>query len=117
MPSGWKMTAEQRQRISEARKRYLQTPAGKRQQRRTVLASLRARKLKAKQGGHRNSRGNFNGSTVGSSSGASGIPETTLAYALGHLQSWIETYARSSGVSSAALAYRLGQLLQRSARR
>lgn len=42
----------------------------------------------------------------------SGIPEDTIAYALGHVECWIETFAKSAGVPSEALAFELGTVLR-----
>lgn len=45
------------------------------------------------------------------------IPEGIFAYALGHIESWIETYAKSASVSGEALAAELGAVLHRKTRR
>jgi hypothetical protein len=43
---------------------------------------------------------------------AAGIPADISAYALGHIECWIDHYAASSGVSRSALAAELGAVLQ-----
>jgi len=43
--------------------------------------------------------------------------ETVVAYAVGYVQAWLDTYAASIGLSGATLAYRVGDVLQRAARR
>lgn len=40
------------------------------------------------------------------------IPQDTFAYALGHIECWIETFSKSAGVSAEALAARLGSVLR-----
>lgn len=39
------------------------------------------------------------------------IAQDTFAYALGHVECWIEIYAKSSGVSAESLAAKLGAVL------
>ncbi len=46
-----------------------------------------------------------------------GIPDDTFAYALGHVECWLDTYAKSAGVPAAALTARLGKVLQSKASR
>lgn len=48
---------------------------------------------------------------------APSIPKDTFAYALGHVECWIDTYAKSAGVSAEALASRLGSVLSGKNRR
>lgn len=46
------------------------------------------------------------------------IEETPVfAYALGHVEAWLETYAKSADISSETLASKLGKVLQLKARR
>lgn len=43
--------------------------------------------------------------------------DTDVAFALGFVTAWLETYASRAGVPASALAYRVGKLLQATARR
>ena len=43
--------------------------------------------------------------------------ETSIAYAFGHIEAWLDAFAQSAGVPRATLAARLAAMLQRSARR
>lgn len=45
------------------------------------------------------------------------VPEGIFAYALGHIEGWIEFYAKSASVSPSALAAELGAVLHRKTRR
>jgi hypothetical protein len=45
------------------------------------------------------------------------VPDHVLAYALGHVTAWIESYSASHGLLASSIAYRLGEVLYRSARR
>jgi hypothetical protein len=42
---------------------------------------------------------------------ASDIPHDTLAYALGHVECWLDTFAKSAGVSAETLTARVGAVL------
>jgi hypothetical protein len=110
----WQQTPEGRARmkkimLARAKQGLLwnQSPAG----RKKVSAIMRKRKRP-------NTDGVLNAeSRPQARNSASDLGEAQVAYALGHIQSWIETYARSAGLPSATLAHRLGALLLRSSRR
>ena len=55
-----------------------------------------------------------NGKTTAQDTDA--IPEATFAYALGHIECWVDTFAKSAGVPPAALAAQLGAILSRKSR-
>lgn len=45
------------------------------------------------------------------------VPQDVFAYALGYLECWLESYAKSASVSPEALAARMGEVLSVKSRR
>jgi hypothetical protein len=43
--------------------------------------------------------------------------ETQIAYAFGHVESWLQVFASNSGYPASSIAYRVGELLLRTSRR
>lgn len=90
----WTQTPAGKIKLSKALKKYYRTPAGK----------TRARRYKTP--------------ITPENSHGSALKETpTFAYALGHVESWIEHYAKSAGVSPELLTSELGEVLQLKAHR
>lgn len=95
--------ADEREAAKPKRVHWTQTSAGKR--------ILKARSKRIKQGKGQTNKGGNDGIAKAEAD------EATFAYALGHVECWLQNYADSAGVSAGALAARMGQVLQRKARR
>jgi hypothetical protein len=93
--------------MAEDKLNYWKTPEGR--ARASKLAKERARKRK---------REKLNGSNSKEAEAGPqhALPETTVAYALGHCEAWLQAYAGSAGVSSKSLTFRVGELLRAKAR-
>jgi hypothetical protein len=79
---------------------WTQTPAGRKKMARVARNSHRARKKAAPT------------PKPETSPHGHSLPHDVVAYALGHLECWIDAFAKSAGVSPEALAARLGAVLR-----
>ena len=77
----------------------------------TQTAKGRARMSKLAKGTHAKAKeAALNGATAEAG-------KEDVAFALGFVQSWLETYASRAGIPASALAYRVGKLLSATSRR
>lgn len=96
-------TARRQIAKASARKHWSQTPKGKR-----LIAASNKRRSSSRTTPPTRTR------SVSNVHGHGEVDEVTLSYALGHVQCWIQNFARSSAVSEEALTARLGQVLSSS---
>ena len=76
-----------------------------------ALEGVKSKKIKKEKEKHSHANGSSRKKLV------NGEPTPHEAYALGHVESWLELYAKSNNLSFAVLAGGVGSLLQRKAGR